>query len=67
VTPETSEERCLMAGATAYFQKPADNDELLQVISGEFAAHGGDGFGVRGFWTGRSFARWTGRGRPSPR
>ena len=30
--PETSEERALMAGATAYFQKPADNDELLQVI-----------------------------------
>ena len=30
--PETSEERALMAGATAYFQKPPDNDELLQVI-----------------------------------
>ena len=30
--PEGSEERALLAGATAYFQKPADNDELLQVI-----------------------------------
>jgi DNA-binding response OmpR family regulator len=30
--PETNEERALTAGATAYFQKPADNDELLQVI-----------------------------------
>jgi two-component system KDP operon response regulator KdpE len=30
--PETNEERALIAGATAYFQKPADNDELLQAI-----------------------------------
>ena len=30
--PDSSEERALLAGATAYFQKPADNDELLQVI-----------------------------------
>ncbi len=30
--PETSQQRALMAGAFAYFQKPADNDELLQAI-----------------------------------
>jgi DNA-binding response OmpR family regulator len=29
---ETNEDRALMAGAAAYFQKPADNDELLQMI-----------------------------------
>src|SRR5437660_4253103 len=30
--PQTNEERALKAGATAFFQKPADNDELLNVI-----------------------------------
>ena len=30
--PQANEERALKAGAAAYFQKPADNDELLNVI-----------------------------------
>lgn len=30
--PETNEMRALQAGAAAFFQKPADNDELLNVI-----------------------------------
>jgi len=30
--PQNNEERALRAGATAFFQKPADNDELLNVI-----------------------------------
>jgi DNA-binding response OmpR family regulator len=30
--PETNKERALQAGAVAYFQKPADNDELLAAI-----------------------------------
>jgi two-component system, OmpR family, KDP operon response regulator KdpE len=30
--PETNEARALKAGAAAFFQKPADNDELLNVI-----------------------------------
>jgi DNA-binding response OmpR family regulator len=29
---ENNEERALTAGAVAYFQKPADNEELLQAI-----------------------------------
>lgn len=29
---QTNEQRCLQAGAIAFFQKPADNAELLQVI-----------------------------------
>jgi DNA-binding response OmpR family regulator len=30
--PQNNEQRALKAGATAFFQKPADNDELLNVI-----------------------------------
>ncbi len=30
--PQNNEERALKAGATAYFQKPADNEELLCAI-----------------------------------
>lgn len=30
--PQNNEERALKAGAAAYFQKPADNEELLNVI-----------------------------------
>jgi two-component system KDP operon response regulator KdpE len=30
--PQANEERALKAGAMAFFQKPADNDELLNVI-----------------------------------
>ena len=30
--PESNEERALKSGAAAYFQKPTDNDELLNVI-----------------------------------
>src|ERR1700687_5660144 len=30
--PQSNEERALKAGAAAFFQKPADNDELMDVI-----------------------------------
>jgi DNA-binding response OmpR family regulator len=30
--PQSSEQRSLMSGATAFFQKPADNTELMEVI-----------------------------------
>lgn len=30
--PQTNEARALQAGAAAFFQKPADNEELLNVI-----------------------------------
>jgi len=30
--PQANEEKALKAGATAFFQKPADNEELLSVI-----------------------------------
>ena len=30
--PQANEERALRAGASAFFQKPADNDELMNVI-----------------------------------
>jgi two-component system KDP operon response regulator KdpE len=32
--PQGNEERALKAGATAFFQKPADNEELLNSIRG---------------------------------
>jgi len=32
--PQSSEQRALEAGAAAFFQKPADNAELLEVIRG---------------------------------
>jgi len=32
--PQANEDRAMRAGAIAYFQKPADNDELLQAIRG---------------------------------
>src|ERR1700722_18506320 len=35
--PQTNEERALKGGATAYFQKPADNDELLNAIRATLA------------------------------
>jgi DNA-binding response OmpR family regulator len=30
--PQANEEKALKAGAAAFFQKPADNDELMNVI-----------------------------------
>jgi DNA-binding response OmpR family regulator len=30
--PQSNEQRALKAGAAAFFQKPADNDELMNVI-----------------------------------
>jgi DNA-binding response OmpR family regulator len=30
--PQSNEERALKAGAAAFFQKPADNDELMNAI-----------------------------------
>jgi DNA-binding response OmpR family regulator len=30
--PQSSEQRALLSGATAFFQKPADNSELMDVI-----------------------------------
>jgi DNA-binding response OmpR family regulator len=30
--PQSNEERALKAGASAFFQKPADNDELMNAI-----------------------------------
>jgi DNA-binding response OmpR family regulator len=30
--PQSNEQKSLQAGATAFFQKPADNNELLEVI-----------------------------------
>jgi DNA-binding response OmpR family regulator len=30
--PQSNEERALKGGAAAFFQKPADNDELMNVI-----------------------------------
>jgi DNA-binding response OmpR family regulator len=36
--PQNNEQRALKAGAAAYFQKPADNDELLNVIRTNLAS-----------------------------
>src|SRR5271167_1405830 len=36
--PQNNEQRALKAGATAFFQKPADNDELLNVIRTNLAS-----------------------------
>ena len=38
--PQNNEQRALKAGAAAYFQKPADNDELLNVIRTNLASSG---------------------------
>jgi DNA-binding response OmpR family regulator len=35
--PEANKERALKAGAKAFFQKPADNDELLSAIESTLA------------------------------
>ena len=35
--PQSNEQRALQAGATAFFQKPADNTELLNVIRATLA------------------------------
>jgi two-component system KDP operon response regulator KdpE len=36
--PQANEERALRAGAAAFFQKPADNDELMNVIRASLGA-----------------------------
>ncbi len=38
--PQANERRVLRAGATAFFQKPADNGELLEVIRATLDQHG---------------------------
>jgi DNA-binding response OmpR family regulator len=38
--PQANEEKALRAGAAAYFQKPADNEELLSVIQTNLMAPG---------------------------
>jgi DNA-binding response OmpR family regulator len=38
--PQANEEKALRAGAAAYFQKPADNEELLSVIQSNLMAPG---------------------------
>jgi DNA-binding response OmpR family regulator len=35
----SSEKKCLVAGAAAFFQKPADNNELLDVIRATLRNH----------------------------
>jgi DNA-binding response OmpR family regulator len=40
--PQSSERQALQAGATAFFQKPADNAELLEVIRASLS-HAGKG------------------------
>lgn len=39
--PQSSERRALQAGAAAFFQKPADNAELLDVIQATLRNHSG--------------------------
>jgi DNA-binding response OmpR family regulator len=41
--PQTTEQRSLHAGATAFFQKPADNAELLNVIGAALSQTRGTG------------------------
>ena len=41
--PENNEKRTLESGAVAFFQKPADNEELLAVIRASLQAGGGWG------------------------
>jgi DNA-binding response OmpR family regulator len=43
--PQSNEEKTLQAGATAFFQKPADNSELLEAIHATLL-HGWPGTGV---------------------
>ena len=38
--PQSSEKQSLAAGASAFFQKPADNNELLEVIRATLRNHG---------------------------
>jgi DNA-binding response OmpR family regulator len=40
--PQSSERRALQAGAAAFFQKPTDNAELLEVIRASLS-HAGNG------------------------
>ena len=40
--PQNNEQRALKAGAAAYFQKPADNDELLNVTRTNRASSGSE-------------------------
>jgi DNA-binding response OmpR family regulator len=44
--PEGNEKRTLQAGAVAFFQKPADNDELMGVIRASLQAGWGWGHGL---------------------
>ena len=44
--PEGNEKRTLESGAVAFFQKPADNDELLGVIRASLQAGFGGGGGL---------------------
>ena len=39
--PQSSEQQCLESGAASFFQKPADNAELLEIIRATLA-HGGE-------------------------
>jgi len=41
--PQNNEQRVLESGATAFFQKPADNHELLEVIRHSLSQCGGKG------------------------
>ena len=44
--PEANEKRTLESGAIAFFQKPADNEELLEVIRASLQAGWGWGGGL---------------------